>query len=259
MDASPRRLGQDANGGNRLIERLSSADQARLRPHLKAVTLERGAVLIEAGQDVTRCYFPCGGTVAALIVALPDGTVAETATVGREGAIGGIVSLGHKPAFARAVVQIGGEALRIDSERLEAIKSASVSLRDMVSRYADCLLAQVLQSVACNVLHSLEPRFCRWLLHVHDRSGGNDVPLTQEMLAEMLGVQRTTVTAAAVALQAKGLIQTRRGRIAILDRAGLEATECGCHAAVVDHYERLLPGVYPSPYTTDRSPAMAER
>jgi CRP-like cAMP-binding protein len=135
--------------------------------------------------------------------------------------------------------------LRIDSERLEELKAESPSLRDMISRYADCLLAQVLQSVACNVLHSLEPRFCRWLLHIHDRTGGSDVPLTQELLAEMLGVQRTTVTAVAAALQAKGLIETQRGRTKVQDRAGLEAAACSCHAAVVEHFNRVLPGVYP--------------
>jgi Mn-dependent DtxR family transcriptional regulator len=104
----------------------------------------------------------------------------------------------------------------------------------------------VLQSVACNVLHSLEPRFCRWLLHIHDRTGGTEVPFTQELLAEMLGVQRTTVTAVANALQLRGLIETHRGRIRVKDRAGLEAAACSCHRAVVEHYDRLLPGVYPS-------------
>ena len=247
MAAQARLAEKGMLAGNRLFAVLSPADKDLLLPHLSAITLKRGAVLVEAGEDVTRCFFPCDGTMATLIVALADGSTAEAATVGREGAIGGIVSLGHKPAFARAVVQIGGTALRIDSDRLEELKAQSPSLRDVISRYADCLLAQVLQSVACNVLHSLEPRFCRWLLHVHDRSGGSDVPLTQEMLAEMLGVQRTTVTAVATALQAKGLIRTRRGRIAILDRAGIEAMACSCHGAVVDHFERVLPGVYPLP------------
>ncbi len=231
--------------GNRLLRAMGRADRELLRPHLHPIVLRKGMVLIEAGEDVTRCYFPCDGTIAALVVALPDGTLTETATVGREGAIGGIVSLGQKPAFARAVVQVGGNALWIESERLEACKDGSVTFRDLISRYADCLLAQVLQSVACNALHSLEPRFCRWLLHVHDRTGGSDVPLTQEVLAEMLGVQRTTVTAVAAALHAKGLIQTGRGRIAVVDRPGIETIACACHGAVVEHFERLLPGVYP--------------
>jgi CRP-like cAMP-binding protein len=245
MDGGARTRGQIEFDGNRLLRAMSRSDRELLRPHLQAVTLRQGAVLIEAGEDVTRCYFPCDGTIAALVVALPDGTMTETATVGREGAIGGIVSLGQKPAFARAVVQVGGNAFWVDSERLEACKDASGTFRDLISRYADCLLAQVLQSVACNALHSLEPRFCRWLLHVHDRAGGSDVPLTQEVLAEMLGVQRTTVTAVAAALHAKGLIQTGRGRIAVIDRPGIESIACACHGAVVEHFERLLPGVYP--------------
>jgi CRP-like cAMP-binding protein len=234
-------------GSNRLLAALSRDDQALIAPHLHLVSYPRGTVLVEAGEDVRACVFPCDGTVAALVVILPDGATAETATVGREGAIGGIVSLGHKPAFARAVVQIAGPALRIDSETLDELKGRSPSLRDTIARYADCLIAQILQSVACNALHALEPRLCRWLLHLHDRHGTDEIPLTQDMLAEMLGVQRTTVTAAAVGLQDRGLIRTRRGRIGILDRAGLETAACACHGAVVRHFERVLPGVYPAP------------
>jgi CRP-like cAMP-binding protein len=224
---------------------MSAGDRALIEPHLTSVTLARGAVLFEPGDDVARCHFPSGGTMASLVVMLPDGLVAETATVGREGAIGGIVSLGHKPAFARGVVQTGGEALRIDTDRLEELKERSPTLRDVMSRYADCLIAQILQSVACNVLHSLEPRLCRWLLTAQDRAGGDEVPLTQEFLAEMLGVQRTTVSAAATALQSRGLISYRRGRISVLDRRKLELASCPCHSAVRAHFEVVLPGVYP--------------
>lgn len=230
---------------NCLLTALSSEDRLSLAPYLTEVQLARGSMLFDAGDDVTAAHFPCGGTMVSLVVALPDGALAETATVGREGAIGGIVSMGHKPAFARAVVQIGGSALRIDTDRLEGMKMRSPTLRDAMSRYADCLIAQVLQSVACNVLHSLEPRFCRWLLMAQDRAGGSQVPLTQEFLAEMLGVQRTTVTAVAASLQSRNLIAYSRGRITIVDRARLEAVACGCHEAVIRHFECVLPGVYP--------------
>ena len=243
-----RRVNAAASGvspSNRLLAALCADDRALLAPYLTQVQLERGAMLFDAGADVVTTHFPCDGTMVALVVALPDGTLAETATVGREGAIGGIVSMGHKPAFARAVVQIGGPALRTDTARLEDLKMQSPSLRDAISRYADCLIAQILQSVACNVLHSLEPRFCRWLLMAQDRVGGPLVPLTQEFLAEMLGVQRTTVTAVAASLQARQLIAYARGRITIVDRAGLEALACACHEAVVRHFEAVLPGVYP--------------
>lgn len=232
-------------GGNRLLAALRPADQELLEPHLTPVTLERGAVLFEPGDDVERCHFPASGTTASLVVALPDGQLAETATVGREGAIGGIVSLGHKPAFARGVVVVGGAALRIETERLEELKERSGGLRDALSRYADCLIAQILQSVACNALHALEPRLCRWLLTAQDRAGGATVPLTQEVLAELLGVQRTTVSAAARALQERGVIRTGRGRIEVLDRRALRAAACPCHAAVRAHFEAVLPGVHP--------------
>lgn len=231
--------------GNRLLAALQPFDQELIAPHLTSVALGRDTVLFEAGDDVTACHFPCGSTMASLVVALPDGALVETATVGREGAIGGIVSMGHKPAFARAVVQIGGPAIRIDSDRLEELKGRSATLRDAFARYADCMIAQVLQSVACNALHSLEPRFSRWLLTAQDRVGSAEVPLTQEFLAEMLGVQRTTVTTVAAALQSRGLIRYSRGRITVLDRAALEASACPCHDAVIDHFERVLPGVYP--------------
>ncbi len=235
----------ERGGGNRLLGALRAADRALLDPHLTAVTVARGAVLFEPGEDVTRCHFPAGGTTASLVVTLPDGQAAETSMVGREGAIGGIVSLGHKPAFARGVVLVGGAALRIETDRLEEVKARSVHLRDTLSRYADCLIAQILQSVACNALHALEPRLCRWLLTAQDRAGEPTVPLTQEFLGELLGVQRTTVSAAARALQERGVIRTGRGRIEVLDRRALRAAACPCHAAVRAHFEAVLPGVHP--------------
>ncbi len=231
--------------GNRLIAALRDEDRALLVPNLVPVALPRGTVLFEAGDDVTACHFPCGPAQVSLIVALPDGEVAEAATVGCEGAIGGIVSTGHKPAFARAVVRIGGPALRIETDRIEEIKARSAGFRDTMARYSDCLLAQVLQSVACNVLHSAELRLCRWLLTAQDRVGSEQIPLTQELLAEMLGVQRTTVTTVATSLQARGLIAYSRGRITVADRPALEAAACDCHSALVEHFDRVLPGVYP--------------
>lgn len=237
--------GSRGAAGNRLLAALAPADRALLQPHLTRVALARAAVLFEPGDDVTKCHFPVGGTMASLVVLLPDGQAAETATVGCEGAIGGIVSLGHKPAFARGMVQVGGPAYAIETERLEEMKERSGTLRDAMSRYADCLIAQILQSVACNALHALEPRLCRWLLTAQDRAGGAEVPLTQEFLAEMLGVQRTTVSAAARALAERGLIRTRRGRMEVLDRRALRAASCPCHAAVKAHFDAVLPGVYP--------------
>lgn len=231
---------------SRLLSALPESDLALLAPHLTAVTLERDLVLFEPGDDVTACHFPGDITMISLVVGLPDGAVVETATIGREGAVGGIVSMGHKPAFARAVVQISGPAFRIQTDQLDRFKEQSSSLRDTLARYADCLIAQTLQSVACNALHELERRLSRWLLTAQDRLGSDEVPLTQEFLAEMLGVQRTTVTGVASALQSRGLIRYQRGRIIVLDRAGLEAASCPCYDAVRVHFDAVLPDVYPA-------------
>ena len=230
---------------NRLLASLPPSDRSLLDPFLESVTLYQSEVLFEPGDDVTRTYFPCASTMASLVVMMQSGRAAEAATVGREGALGGIVSSGYKPAFARAEVQIPGPALRIETARLEEAKGRSASLRDLFSRYADVLLAQIVQSVACNALHSLEARCCRWLLTTQDRVNSAEIPLTQEALAEMLGVQRTTVTSVARALRARGLIRYARGQIAILDRARLEAAACECHAAVKQHFDRVLPEAKP--------------
>jgi CRP-like cAMP-binding protein len=230
---------------NRLLASLQPRDRALLDPHLENATLYQGEVLFEPGDDVTRTYFPCASTMVSLVVVMQTGRAAEAATVGREGAIGGIVSSGYKPAFARAEVQIPGPALRIETARLEESKERSATLRDLFSRYADALLAQIVQSVACNALHPLEARCCRWLLTTQDRVNSAEIPLTQEAMAEMLGVQRTTVTSVARALRARGLIRYARGQIVVLDRARLEEAACECHAAVKQHFDRVLPEIKP--------------
>ncbi|WP_068877162.1 MULTISPECIES: Crp/Fnr family transcriptional regulator [unclassified Phenylobacterium] len=228
---------------NRLLGALSTRDFEVLQPHLELVDLPRGKVLFEPGDDVVTTYFPCHRTMVSLLIVTRDGREVEAATVGREGAIGGIVSEGHKPAFGRAMMQIGGQALAIPTSHLEAAKTGSPRFSDLFSRYADALLAQMMQSVACNALHRTEERCARWLLATHDRAGDNIIQLTQESLAEMLGVQRTTVTAVTGVLQDRGLIRTHRGRVEVLDRPGLERAACECYRAVEDHFARLLPEV----------------
>ncbi|HYF54877.1 MAG TPA: Crp/Fnr family transcriptional regulator [Salinarimonas sp.] len=228
---------------NRLIASLKPQDLSVLEPFLDPVLLSRGEVLFEPGDDVVATYFPAAGTMASLVVPMADGRAVEAASIGREGAVGGIVSAGNKPAFARAVVQMPGTALRIEAARLDEAKDRSKTLRDLFARYADALLAQVLQSVACNALHTIEQRYGRWLLMTQDRVGGSELELTQEFLSEMLGVQRTTVTAAARTLQDRGVIQYRRGRITILDRPRLERLSCECHETVRRHYDRVMPAV----------------
>jgi CRP-like cAMP-binding protein len=180
-----------------------------------------------------------------MVIGVADGRTVEVATVGKEGVVGGIVSGGKAPAFGRAVVQVPGFALRVDLKALEAAKARSPHIRDLFARYADALLAQVMQSVACNAFHAIEARCCRWLLTAQDRSGGTHIPLTQEYLAEMLGVQRTTVSAVARMLQEQGLISYRRGSIQILDRTAVEKRSCECYQNVEQHFREVLPEVRP--------------
>jgi CRP-like cAMP-binding protein len=202
--------------------------------------------LFHPGDDVELIHFPAGATVVSLVSVLADGRGAEAATIGREGAVGGIVSGGKMPAFARAAVQIGGPALRLPAARLEAAKASSPVIRDVFARYADCLVAQLQQSVVCNAIHPLEARLGRWLLTTQDRVGAGELPLTHDAMAEMLGARRSTVTPVAGALAQRGLIAYRRGRVRVLDRAGLEAAACECHGAVRRHFERVAPGLYPA-------------
>lgn len=230
--------------GNLLLDALRPADRALLLPHLEHKEYRRGDVLFEVGEDVSSISFPCQRSVAALLIAMRDGRAVETATVGHEGAIGGVVSQGALPAFGRAVVQIAGPVLQIEAQRLQEIKRASPALRDLFTRYSDCLLAQVLQSVACNALHPIEARCARWLLSLQDRLGSDVLPITHEVLAELLGVQRTYLSRTIKTLQQQGLIQAGRGRIVICNRPDMEAAACECHEAIKRHFETVLGAVY---------------
>jgi len=230
---------------NRLLATFAPADRQLIESGASVVKLGRGDVLFEPGAEVPATHFPSAGTVVALVVGVADGRTVEVATIGKEGAVGGIVSGGHAPAFARAVVQVPGSALKVELKALEQAKLRSAHIRELFARYSDALLAQVMQSVACNAFHPLEARCCRWLLTAQDRAGGETIPLTQEYLAEMLGVQRTTVSAVARALQEQGLIAYRRGAISLLDRAAVEARACECYTAVERHFREVLPEVRP--------------
>ena len=230
--------------GNLLLGALRLPDQALLKPHLEQREYRRGDVLFDAGEDVGFVNFPLGPCVAALVIGLRDGRAVETATVGHEGAVGGVVSQGSLPAFTRAVVQIPGSVLRIEASVLQQVKQTSPGLRNLITRYSDCLLAQVLQSVACNASHTIEARCARWLLGLQDRIGGDVLPVTHEVLAELLGVQRSYLTRTLRTLQQQSLIQVRRGRIVILSRPAVEATACECHGAVKRHFETVLGAVY---------------
>jgi CRP-like cAMP-binding protein len=231
--------------GNRLLATLGPADRALLAQSAEVVELERGERLFGVGDEVTASFFPGSGTLVSFVIDLADGRSVEVATIGSEGAVGGIISSGSAPAFTRAEVQLPGPALRVDLKALEAAKARSSPVRDIFCRYADALLAQIMQSVACNAAHPLEARLCRWLLTTHDRSGSDEFPLTQEYLAEMLGVQRTTVNVVARTLQAAGLISYRRGSVQIQRRDLLEERSCDCYRVVEEHFRAVLPEIKP--------------
>jgi CRP-like cAMP-binding protein len=227
--------------GNGLLATFSPTDRAALEAVAEVVELARDEVLFDAGEEVPASYFPAAGAMISLVLYVQDGRTVEVATIGKEGAAGGIVSCGSAPAFARAIVQMSGPALKVPLASIESAKARSPHVRSIFCRYSDALLAQIMQSVACNALHPIEARCCRWLLTAHDRVEGEVIPLTQEYLAEMLGVQRTSVSPIARSLQDKGLIRYRRGRIEILDRPGLEQSACECYHSVERHFAAVLP------------------
>ena len=232
--------------GNQILRWLPPAALQALEPALEFEDVRSGETLFEAGDDVAHAHFPLDSTVVALVLPMRDGHTVDAATIGREGAIGGVVSLGLAPAFARATVQIPGCVARIPRGRLEAAKRNLPKVHDVLARYADCLTAQVLQSVGCATLHPLEARCARWLLMTHDRLRRPELPLTQEALAQMFGVARTYVTRIAAALQGRGAISYRRGIIRIASRSALEQSACECYGLVRRHFERVLPGLYPT-------------
>ena len=231
---------------NRLLEALSAEDLRLIEPDFETFAFDRGEVLFEPGEEVTHVYFPDRGMIGSFVMDLRNGTTTEAAMIGYEGAIGGIVSEGAKPAFARAVVQIPGAAIRIPTDTLSAAKEHSPSLRDHFARYADCLLAQVLQSVACNAVHDYDARLARWLLATQDRLGERRLPVTQQFVSEMLGVQRSYTSRVLHTLETSGAIETGRGLILIKDRPRLERQACECYAHLREHYDQVLPRVYPA-------------
>ena len=225
---------------NRLLAALPHEVLSSVRPHLKPVSLAWGRVLGEANAPLTRVYFVETGVVSLLAV-FEDRTTAEMATVGREGVVGVSAILGGGSALGRYVVPMHGIALTVEVSRFRSLLRDSPPLRAACVAYAQAFLREALQTAACNSVHMVEERCARWLLTSHDRSDGDTITLTQEYLAEMLGVCRSTVTLAAGALQRAGLIRYRRGAIAVLNVPGLEAVSCECYRIIRDHYERLLP------------------
>ncbi len=240
----PSGTGEDRLAGafasNRLLATLPDDVRDALGASATIVNPTVGEVVLEAGAPVERTLFPFGSLIVSLMVDLAGGRSVEVASIGKEGAIGGIVSCGHAPAYARAQVQVAGPALSVPLDVLDRIKQDSPLLHHLFCRYADYLLAQVMQSVACNAFHPIEARAARWLLTAQDRVGDVQLPLTQEALATLLGVQRTTINAVARQFQDSGLIAYRRGAIQISSRQGLERQACECYAAVEGHFASVI-------------------
>src|SRR5690349_15597148 len=222
-----------AFAGNMLLATFSDEVRALIEPYAEVVELQNGARVQSQGTDVEVTYFPFATSMISLIVELPGGRSIEVASIGREGAVGGIVSCGHAPAFAHAIVQVSGPALKVPMRALENAKRESAFLGNLFCRFSDYLLAQVQQTAACNAFHSIQQRAARWLLTAQDRAGDR-LELTQEAFASLLGVQRTTVNAVVRNLQDEGLISIRRGRVIVTDRAGLVRRACECYS-VLEH------------------------
>jgi CRP-like cAMP-binding protein len=197
-------------------------------------------VLYQPNQPIEDAMFPLEGVVSMLTI-MKDGTGIEVATIGNEGMVGLPIILGPQLASSRFIVQVPGSGLRMSAEILREETRRDTPLRRVLVLYHAAFLKQISQSVACNGLHTVEQRCCRWLLMTRDRVTQESFPLTHEFLAEMLGVRRSSVTEVLHPLRAKGLLQAHRGRIEILDRPGLEALACECYASVNDEYSRLFP------------------
>jgi CRP-like cAMP-binding protein len=229
----------EAFAGNRLLSTFSREARGLIEPFGTTVELQTGEPVLRRGEQVRSSLFPVGPTMITMVVELSGGRSVEVASIGREGAVGGIVSCGHAPAFTRAEVLVGGPAFRVPMKALEEAKNRSHFIGNLFCRYSDYLLSTVMESVACNAFHSIIERAARWLLHVQDRAGDR-IELTQEALAALLGVQRTTVNAVTQELSSEGLIETARGAIRITDRAGLKRRSCECYERLQDHYAAVI-------------------
>ena len=224
---------------NRLLGALEPASRKRIDPHLEAIDFKLGEMVCDAGGLLEHAYFP-RGSVLSLLTVLENGAAIETANIGREGAFGLFAAMYSRVSFNRCIVQLAGPAVRCPIELLQYEFKNSEHVRDLFVSYSETLLSQVQQTVACNSMHTIEERMCRWLLMMHDRAGGEALPYTHEFLSNMLGANRKSVTLAAQSMQAAGLISYRRGTIQIVDRAGLEKASCECYAIVKERFDAFL-------------------
>jgi CRP-like cAMP-binding protein len=225
---------------NHLLAVLPAAAYGRLVPHLERASLALGEALYESGGQQEYVYFPTTSIVSLLYV-MQDGSSAEIAVVGNEGVVGIALFMGGETTPSRAVVQSAGDAYRLKGSLLKEEFERGGPLQYMLLRYTQSLITQMAQTAVCNRHHAVEQQLCRWLLLSLDRLPGNELTMTQELIANMLGVRREGVTEAAGKLQAAGMIEYSRGKITVLDRPKLEAQVCECYAVVKREYDRLLP------------------
>lgn len=224
---------------NQLLQMLDAADFDLLRPYLATVEMVRESVLAEAGAALRYIYFPHGGSVS-ITVGLSEGQMIAVAMLGRDSVVGGGAALADGIAPADAAVLFPGTASALEIPGFRVVAAASARFRSLMIRHEQALLAHAQQSVLCNTLHPVEARLARWLLRAHDLSDSRILPLTQETLAQMMGVRRNAISLVANALQRAGVIHYTRGQIEIIDLRALEASSCDCYGAVKAHHARLL-------------------
>jgi CRP-like cAMP-binding protein len=225
---------------NQLLAALPEAEWQRWQPQLEPVSMPLGQVLYESGGTLSHVYFPTTAIVSLLYV-MENGASAEIAVAGNEGIVGISLFMGGESTSSRAVVQSAGDGFRLKAQMMKNEFNRAGPVLHLLLRYTQALITQMAQTAVCNRHHSLDQQLCRWLLLSLDRLHGNELVMTQELIANMLGVRREGVTEGALKLQQSGLIRYARGRISVLDRAGLERRTCECYAVVKKEYDRLLP------------------
>ena len=224
---------------NLFLDQLSDDDFKRLEPYLKIMRFKQHSVLFEADQEIKHVYFPTGAVVS-LVVALGSGEMVEAAMVGADGLVGASAALDGRISLSRGIIQLSGDIVVCSIDGLKTAALQSPKLLSLLIRHEQTLYAQAQQSAACFASHQVQARLCRWLLRARDLAGTDTLHFTQEYLAEMLGVRRTSVTDVAQTLQSTGLIKYVRGKIQILDAEGLQDGACECYETVKRHYTRLL-------------------
>ena len=224
---------------NQLLGAFEPAAMDRIRRHLRPINAKLGTVLCEAGGHLKHAYFP-EGSVLSLLTVLESGSAIECANIGREGGFGIFAAMYSRASFSQCVVQLEGPMLQCEIEPLQYEFENSKHMHNILVSFSETLLSQVMQTTACNALHTIEERMCRWLLMMHDRAEGEALTYTHEFLSHILGANRTSITLAAQNLQNKGIIKYRRGLMQVLDRAGMEKASCECYSVVKVRFDAFL-------------------